>query len=410
MKVLHIVPSVGPARGGPSRAVLDMVAALRKQSLESEIITTNDNGLGTLEVPLDQWSAYQQVPIRFYPRFSPPINFLREFSFSTGLTAWLWQNLRHYDLLHIHALFSYVPTLAMMLAYHHHLPYITSTHGLLCQWSLRQGSYKKSMYLRLLEQLNLNHASALHCTTQQEQKDIALLELKSPTFVLPLGLEIPPNIVQAHYKLRSYLNLPPSEFLIVFLGRLHYVKGLDFLIPALAQLRSHSFRFLIAGQGTPEYESEIRALVAQLGLQDRTHFFGFVDGELKHLLLQGSDVLVLTSHLESFGLAALEALAAGIPVVVTSGVALAETVQANALGYVVDLEVDAIAQAIEHCILNPAVLKAMGDRARQFVLANYTWDRIATQLIDVYTAILNKQPIPYQFSPAFEPSQKHDRT
>lgn len=388
MKVLHVIPSVAIARGGPSQAVLEMVAALNRQGIEAEIATTNDNGPDLLNVPLGQRSLYQQVPVWFFPRFSPNIHAVREFAFSSDLTSWLWRNMREYDLVHIHAIFSYPSTVAMAIARHHNVPYIVRPLGQLCTWSLAQSTRKKQIYLKAIERANLNGCRSIHFTSAAEQQEATLLNLTPPSFIVPHGLAIPPTIPDARQRLRQHFNLPANEPIVLFLSRLHPKKGLDYLIPALAELADRRFTFILAGSGEPEYEANLKSLIAANHLQDRTLCTGMVTGELKDLLLQGSDLFVLTSYSENFGVSVLEALASGLPALVTPGVALADLVDKQQLGYVPELDVRSISNSIGQSFADPARSQLMGTRARQFIAANYTWQRTATDLIEVYRSVV----------------------
>jgi glycosyltransferase involved in cell wall biosynthesis len=393
VKILHLIPSIAPVRGGPSQAIIQMVCALREQEIDAEIATTNDNGPDLLEVPLHQRTIYQDVPVWFFPRFSPSIHSIREFAFSSALTHWLWQNLDQYNLLHVHAIFSYPSTIGMMIARIKNIPYINRPLGQLCTWSLQQSQRKKQIYLNLVERSNVNHAQRLHFTTEQEKQEASTLELEASSFILPHGITLPPFKPKAHHQLRENLNLSADEPIILFMSRLHEKKGLEYLIPALGKLKEKRFTFVLAGNGTPEYETHITQLIQAAKITNRTYRSGFISGEQKTLFLQGSDLFVLTSHSENFGVAVLEAMAAGLPVLITPGVALASVVRQHQLGYITDLDTQMIASQLQSCLENPTQLERLRDRAREFILKHYTWEQIAGQLIEIYTAICEKKAL-----------------
>jgi glycosyltransferase involved in cell wall biosynthesis len=136
----------------------------------------------------------------------------------------------------------------------------------------------------------------------------------------------------------------------------------------------------------------VKRLIHAAGLQERTHCPGFVEAEEKEVLLQGSDLFLLTSHSENFGIAVLEAMAAGLPVVVTPGVALSAVVQEHQVGFVTPLDPAAIAATIETCLSNPKMLQERGNRARLLVEQHYSWRENALSLLKLYQAIANQEP------------------
>lgn len=395
MKILHVIPSVAPIRGGTSRAVLEMVKSLRHQGIEAEIATTNDNGAGILEIPLGQKITYADVPIWFFPRFSPPVGALREFAFSYSLTHWLWQYSGNYDLIHVHAIFSYASTIGMAIARQQKRPYLVSPHGLLNHWSLQQQGLKKRIYLELIERHNLSSSKAIHFTAIAEAQETNALNITSRAVVVPLGVDLPLLIPKAREQLRQKLRLLDNQLILLFLGRIHPKKGLELLISALSSLKKNNqFCLLIAGKGEPQYEQEIHQLIEKSHLSECIQWLRFVDGLEKDLVLQGADLFILTSYSENFGIAVLESLAAGVPVLISDQVALADVVCQHQLGFVTELKVHAIATTIEYCLTHPRELQKIGDRARQLILENYTWEKVAARLGQVYTAIVQGQPLP----------------
>ena len=291
-------------RGGTSQAVIEIVGALRSQGIDAEIATTNDNGKDLLDVPLykltDQLAEYRNIPIRFFPRFSPNINAIREFAFSRSLTTWLWQHINEYDLVHVHAIFSYASTVAMAIARIQKVPYINTPHGLLCKWSLQQSKLRKQIYLNVIERSNLLHSQSLHFTTQQEQEEFNLLKLNISSFILPLGVQISTLIPDAQSQLHELLQIPDLCPILLFMSRIHPKKGLEYLIESLGKLKEYNFALVIAGSGEPDYVQQIQDLLVTHSISDRAHLVGFVEGEIKNLYLQGSDLFTLTSHSENF--------------------------------------------------------------------------------------------------------------
>jgi glycosyltransferase involved in cell wall biosynthesis len=321
-----------------------------------------------------------------------PIRAIREYTLSFSLTKWLWENIKDYDLLHIHAIFSFTPTASMIIARIFNIPYVVTCHGLLSEWALEQRSIKKRLYLNLIEKQNLNSSSCVHYASDKEKKESLAIKLTSPSFILPFGLNFPITTTRETRTFRDKLNISENQPILLFMSRLHPVKGLDFLIKALSTLiDKYSFIFIIAGSGNPEYEEKIDYKINQFGLSHVTKRVGFIEGTEKNLLLQESDLFLLTSHLESFGVVVLESMAAGLPVLVTQGVALSQTVQENDIGYVSELNSNAIAQKIQQFLDNSQQGKEMGKRGKAFVQQNYSWDQIALKMISIYKEIINQQ-------------------
>ncbi len=393
MRILHVIPWVSLVRGGPTQEVLDLVPAQNKLGVQAEIATTNDDGPGLLKVPLGELTTYRGAPVRFFPRWSPRVRVLREFIYSAPLSRWLSDQMTGYDLLHVHGMFSYPSTAAMRIARRLRQPYLNRPHGMLCEWSLRRSALRKKLYLALSERANLNGSLGLTCTAEQECAEAEPVGLCPPFIVLPCGLHMPQIIPQARDLLREKYALPKDRPVILFFSRLHPKKGLDLLLDALETMTDLDFTFIAAGSGEPEYENALRARIQRGPLAGRVLMPGFMESADKDLLLQGADVFALTSHSESFAIAALEALAAGTPVVLTPAIPLASIATKHDLGTVTELQADHIASALRAELKRPRD-EARATRSRRLVEQNFTWDIIARRSVQVYEAALRKEPLP----------------
>ncbi len=394
LKVLHLIPSISARRGGPSEAVLAMVAALREQGVQAAIVSTNDDGPGVLDLPLQRWIDVRGVPVLLFPRWSPPLHGLREFALSVPLLRWLHRHLRDWDLLHVHALFSFPSTAGMALARRQRVPYLVRSIGQLNAWSLRQSAWRKWLFLALVERRNLEGAAALQATSALEAADLAALGLRAPVWAIPLGVALPPlNCAAARHALECLdSRFRPGEPRLLFLGRLHPKKQLEVLLEALALLSrrrpAQPWQLLIAGQGEPHYERELRVLAERLGIQHRLLWLGQVSGAPKQELLQGCDWFLLPSAAENFAIAAAEALAAGTPVVLSPQVGLAEAVQAAGAGVVCEANPADLAQCLERILAADGQQTWQGARARRLAESSFAWPAVAERLIEAYRTLV----------------------
>lgn len=380
MRVLHVIPSISPLRGGPTVAALDMAVAQRQLGLDARLLSTDDHGPDVLpDLPTGRWCEHQGVPLWLCRRWRAPQRLLRDAAIAPALPLWLQGQLPDVDLLHVHALFAFPSTVAMLLARQAGVPYVVSTIGQLCSWSLSQSPRRKRAMLTLLERANLAAAAALHVTSTDEAQQTQSLGLPAPCLQIPLGVAPPPWLSDAAAPAEPGLRL-------LFLARLHPKKQLESLLQALAlvQQRHPSLPWLlqIAGEGEPAYEASLRRLASQLGLASRCQWLGFVTGEAKWRLLAGATWFVLPSALENFGIAVVEALAAGTPVLISPQVALAPTVAAAGAGVVCSPDPEAMADCLTGLLQHPD--PRWRQRAQSLAREQFAWPAIARRFASAY--------------------------
>jgi len=369
--------------------VLGLSAALAFRGIDVTIITTDSNGdIGQipLDVPLNQplqQNGYQII----YFRCSP----FRRYKFSLSLLQWLNENARQFDLAHLHALFSPVTTLAATIARYHHLPYIIRPCGMLDPADLQKKKRLKQIYATLLERPNLAGAAAIHFTSKEEAKISERFGLGSTgKMPVPRDLVIPLGVTAGLFPKGLRESQVP---IILFMSRIEPKKGLDLLIPALESILGSGieFHFILAGSNpqNADYETQIKVQIHNSSLAKYTTLTGFVSGDLKVEILTKADLFVLPSYYENFGIAVAEAMAAGVPVVISDRIHIAEDIQQAEAGWVGSLEVGAIANSIKSALLNPQERQRRGLNGKEYAKKHYNWEAIAQQTIDAYQQILS---------------------
>lgn len=396
LRVLQIVPSISLVYGGPSQMVRGLSAALADAGAEVTVLTTNtngDSGQPPLRVPLNQPLVESGYTLRYF-RCAP----FRRYKFSPGLLSWLAQNSQHYDLAHIHALFSPVSTAAATVARWRQLPYVLRPLGTLDPADLRKKQQVKWLYGRLLERPNIAGAAALHFTSVQEAEvsyRFGAVSQDCQDWVIPLGVTPPPLLPAAEAAaLCQRWGIPNDRPRLLYLSRLDPKKGLDLLLPALEQLAQEGLRFhLILAGGNPQepaYEQAVRDRIGGSLLATHTSLPGFVTGTAKAALLQSADCFVLPSYYENFGIAVAEAMIAGLPVVISKGVYIWPQIAQHQAGWICELTVESLAQQLKAALSSPAQRQARGRQARAMATSHYSWAAIAEQLLQAYEQVLQR--------------------
>ena len=377
MRVLHVIPSAAPTDGGPNLAVRATARGLVARGIDVTVATTNADGSSSLPVPLETPVIDEGVVYRYFARTVPG-----SWKFSWRLTRWLWANAGGYDVVHVHALFSYATIPGCRAAAHAPVPYVLRPLGTLSEWSLGFRRWKKKPYYALLERSHLEMAAAIHVTSDAEAEDVARLGYGDRARVIPLGVDVDE---------RLWIDAPrpvavDRPLRLLFLSRLHEKKNIPLLLRALASSAgsSRAVELTVAGDGDPRYRAELAGLVDHLGLAARVRFVGHVDGEEKRRVLADADCFVLPSAHENFGLAVAEALAAGLPVIVTPGVALAPNVTAAGAGVVAEATEESVRSAVAWAADHPAALVEMGQRAWRLARQDLSWHTTCARLAALY--------------------------
>jgi glycosyltransferase involved in cell wall biosynthesis len=333
------------------------------------------------------------VPVYFFRRHGK----LR-YKISWSLTRWLAHNVRKYDLLHIHAVFSYSTAAAAYYARRARVPYLIVPHGMLNPWPLQQNSLLKNIYLTAIERRNLTGAAAVQFAVDRELSNSVVKGRANLALPYVLDLPMPTDI---HTAARATPR-------ILFLSRLDPKKGIELLIQALTDLAEagHEFEFVIAGSGAPSYEEQIKRMIgASSRLAAATSFAGFIEGAEKTKLLLSSDLFVLPSFDENFGIAVAEAMAAGLAIIISDQINIHAEIEKAAAGLIVSPNRHSLREGILKLLNDPARRAEMARNGRELVSHRFSRETITRETIRVYEDVVNDSrhsaawKLPLQYSP-----------
>jgi len=374
-RVLHVIPAVAPRYGGPSQALVELCAAQTARGLSVMLASTDADGPGRLRVPIGTLTTYEGVSAIFFSR-----RLSESFKYAPALVRWLRRSVSAFDVVHIHAVFSHTSLAAARLCGARNVPYVVRPLGSLAPWGLGRKRWRKRVLMLAGGRRMLERAAAVHYTTRAEQALAEQAIGPTPGVVVPLGID--------ETLLRdSVLPAEGRSPVVLALGRLHPVKNLEGTIAAFHRVADtggqEAWRLVIAGEGSAGYRRRLGDLAAGGPGRDRITFVGWLDGGEKRDWLRRSALFVQTSHQESFGVSIIEAMAAGVPVLVSPGVHLARDISEAGAGWVTDGTTDGLAAALR-IAMTDADLRASNARGARELAARFTWAAAAAALEAVY--------------------------
>lgn len=387
MRVLHVIPSVSPKHGGPSRAIEMIAGALSLAGVEVTIATTDDDGDGNrMAVPLGEPVLRGAATYYFFRRD------ISVYKVSRDLRRWLNANVAAFDAVHVHALFSYSSTVAVGAARKHCVPYVVRPLGVLNRWGMEnRRAIAKRISIRFIERAALKDAAAIHFTSEAERDEALQLfpALAGKSAIIPLPME--PVSDASPAALYEQFPTLSGKRVVLYLSRISPKKRLELLLEAfsLVRQRNNDIALLIAGSGPDDYLAELRRLAKRLNISGDVVWAGHLAGAEKAGAFRRAEVFVLPSASENFGIAVAEALAHRTAVIVTKGVAISREVLTWDAGLVADDNARSVADSIANVLGQPDEARRRATNGQRLVEHEYSFAATGQKLGALYQKIVD---------------------
>ena len=384
VKILHVAASYFPAvrYGGTIVSVHGLCRALAARGHDVHVFTTSVDGPGDSDVPLLTPVDRDGVRVWYFPS-----KFLRRLYWSPPMAQALAAHIGTVDVVHLHALFVWPVWAAARAARRAGVPYLVAPRGMLEKTLIRKRNrLMKSVIMAAVGRRLLEGAAAIHVTSAREAAEaMAFGFALPPVQEVPNGVDVvgepgPPSAVS-----QAVAVILGGVPFVLFIGRISWKKGLDRLIKAMTH--APGVGLVVAGPNEEGYRQTLEAQARAAGLGSRLVWAGPVHGADKAALLAHAQALVLPSYSENFGNVALEAMAAGCPVVVTPEVGVADIVRDAGAGLVLDgSSPEVLGAGLSRLTGDPVLRRTMGERGRAAAL-NYSWATVAERMERVYREI-----------------------
>lgn len=380
-KVLHVARTLDPAYGGPVHWIEGVCHTLQAQGHSSETLTADD----------PQAAFVQNAPFPAHAVGAGRGNY----GHHPGIATWIAQNHHRYHAVVLHAVWQHPALAAAQVLAKTQTPYFVMPHGMYDEYFHQKPSLtglRKKVYWNLLFKSHAQKATGFIWTNQLEQNEaFPLYRLpEAKNHVIAFGPEAPPIVQNPRQILQETLPQIQGRPFLLFLGRVDPIKNLEALLQAHAQAPYPGPRPLLAigGPAKPDYQAQLEALAAQCKITQDVAFLGLIKEPAKSAALAAAQAVCLVSHLESFGLSAVEALAQGTPVVVSDKVKMRPAVTVTGAGEITTTDPASIAPALARWATYPDQDRpALAQSTREYVLQKLSIQASAADLLKLIQSL-----------------------
>lgn len=360
MKILHVVEDFSLYSGGLRTVIKNLNSYLNQDNFSSFILSSNKEEID------DIFLVKTNKPWLYSKEWKKKINFLN--------------NKYHFDLVHIHGVWTYPQYISAKFCVENKIPFILSTHGMYEPWLWEKGTLKKKLYFNLLTKKLFKKASFIHAITPPEKQNLIKLFNKIEV------IEIPNLISKTNFSSQIITN--SNEKYILYLGRLDEKKGIDILIRSFSKINNKNYVLKIVGQ-INEYKKELDVLINKLSISKKVEFLGLISGVQKEELISNAFVLVAPSHSEVIGMVNLEGAILKTPVITTHQTGLnplwhkhgGKLINPN------ELELETVLKEVLSWSDQDRVSE--GEKLHNFVLTNYSWEKRFKDWKSLYKSCIN---------------------
>jgi glycosyltransferase involved in cell wall biosynthesis len=386
MDVLHVMPYLGLSDGGLVQAASTMIEGQARAGLEVHLVAPTTLGASENE-PVFTGVTKVRYELGKLDRLWR--------GYSKELPTLLASLVRRVEIIHIHGFWHYSLWAAAREAEQARKPFVISPQGSLEAPALARHSLRKRLYSTFFQRRHLSRAAGWHAVTESEESGVHALGITAPVELIPNAVDTG-TIPDGSYSSQIDSLYPElvGKRIVLFLGRIHPIKGIDLLVQAFGKIAKEcpDARLVIAGPiEDSAYWGKVNSLVDTLGVRGRIVATGMVTGDRKWALLRESTVVVQPSHSEIRSLSALEALACGVPVVVTEGCNFPELAETGA-GIVVPFDAGTLAEAVIKLLRSPSLRSQMGGNGQRLVTDRFSVDNLVQGLNRLYERALAWEP------------------